>query len=141
MKATRKQLALIHIGKKRLGLDEETYRTVLRNVTSKRSAAQLTVDEAGRVIDHMVELGFRIEAKDDRRGRFRDLRGRPGMASDRELRLIEALWAEIARGDPKRTLRRFVWRMCRVSDVRFLTSQDAYVVIEAIKKMVERRTG
>jgi|Deesub1362B_J571_1020462.scaffolds.fasta_scaffold07241_3 phage gp16-like protein len=139
MKATRKQKAIIHMAKTRLGLDEDTYRAALRAVTGKDSAARLSVGEANRVIDHFVSRGFRIDSMDDRRQRFRDLADRPGMASPAQLRKIEAMWREIAWGDPSRSLRRFLFNGWRCSDLRFLTAEQAREVIEAIKKMVARR--
>jgi len=139
MKATRKQKAIIHIAKSRLGLDEETYRAVLRNVTGKGSAAKLSVYEANRLIDYFVRCGFRIDSRDDRRQRFRDLADRPGMASPAQLRKIEAMWREIAYCDPSRSLRRFLFNGWRCSDLRFLTAEQAREVIEAIKKMIQRR--
>ena len=51
-------LAAIHVGKKALGLDDETYRDLLERVTGKRSAGQL--DDSGRqaVLSEMRRLGF-----------------------------------------------------------------------------------
>lgn len=52
-------LAKIHIARKQLGLDEDTYRAVLWTVARVRSAKDL--DDAGRhaVLDHLRARGFK----------------------------------------------------------------------------------
>lgn len=54
----RATLAAIHVAKKQLGLDDETYRDLLQRVTGKRSAGELTEAEAGRVLEEMRGKGF-----------------------------------------------------------------------------------
>lgn len=59
----RAELAKIHVAKKQLGLDDETYRDMLWTVARVRSAADL--DEAGRrkVLEHLTARGFRTRRK------------------------------------------------------------------------------
>lgn len=56
-------LAKIHIARKQLGLDEETYRAMLWTLARVHSSADL--DDAGRkkVIEHMKSRGFNAHAK------------------------------------------------------------------------------
>jgi hypothetical protein len=59
MAAARRQwVALIHVAKKALGLDDDAYRAVLERVTKKTSAAQLDDGELRRVVDEFKRLGF-----------------------------------------------------------------------------------
>jgi phage gp16-like protein len=51
-------LAAIHMGKKALNLDEDTYRDMLENVTGKRSAKDMSMDELVKVIQHLDQHGF-----------------------------------------------------------------------------------
>ena len=51
-------LAAIHMGKKALNLDEDTYRDMLENVTGKRSAKDMDMDELVKVIQHLDQHGF-----------------------------------------------------------------------------------
>ena len=44
------RLAAIHLGKKELGLDDDTYRDMLEQVTGKRSAKGLNDDELVAVL-------------------------------------------------------------------------------------------
>lgn len=55
----RRELAAIHIAKKDLGMDDETYRDMLFAVARVRSAADL--DQGGRtaVIEHLRKSGFK----------------------------------------------------------------------------------
>jgi len=89
------------------------------------------------VIDHFVSRGFRLRPRSDRRERFRELAGRPGMASAEQLRMIEAIWEDL--GFRPSGLRRFVFRVAKVSDLRFLTSGDATAVIRALMAIKARR--
>jgi hypothetical protein len=158
MKATRGQLARIHIARKQLGLDEPTYRAALRESSGKASAGDMTYQEASLVIRHFEARGFQPQSAERRaqsgeaqsaerkaqsgKGlnamRYADLAGRPGMASPQELRKIEAMWADVAYGDPAATLRKFLMRTQRVTDLRFLTARAAWEVIEAIKAIGAR---
>ena len=58
-KASRNQrIAAIHMGKKQLGLDDDTYRDMLEQVTGKRSAKDITDDDLVKVIQYLDQLGF-----------------------------------------------------------------------------------
>lgn len=61
--ARRNDLAKIHVAKKQLGLDDETYRDMLWTLARVRSAADL--DDAGRkaVLEHLQARGFRPKRK------------------------------------------------------------------------------
>ena len=52
------RLATIHMGKKALNLDEDTYRDMLEQVTTKRSAKDMTMDDLLKVIQYLDQLGF-----------------------------------------------------------------------------------
>jgi|GEM_PF-6487317 len=51
---TNSQKALIHMAKAKLGMDEETYREMLRNVAGVRAARE---DRDGMGIDSLVRMG------------------------------------------------------------------------------------
>ncbi len=53
-------LAKIHIAKKELGLDDDTYRAMLFGLTGKRSAKDLTPAESVRVLKHMSASGAKV---------------------------------------------------------------------------------
>lgn len=55
----RNDLVKIHVAKKDRGLDDDEYRTLLRDVTGKDSAADLTWQERARVLDRFMDLGWK----------------------------------------------------------------------------------
>lgn len=58
MISRKNRLAAIHMGKKSLGLDDDTYRDMLEHVTGKRSAKDMSDDHLIHVLQHMETLGF-----------------------------------------------------------------------------------
>lgn len=72
------ELAKIHIAKKQLGLDDETYRNMLWTVARVKSSADL--DDAGRkqVLEHMKARGFKAPTKPDVTSIKRPLIGKIG---------------------------------------------------------------
>jgi len=62
-----KTLAAIHIAKKDLGLDDDTYRDVLHRVAKVRSAADLDDVGARRVMAEFNRLGFEGRSKKSHR--------------------------------------------------------------------------
>jgi phage gp16-like protein len=124
-------LARIHIGKKALGLDDETYRDVLERVTGQRSSAGLNDAKRQKVIDELVRLGWKNALK------------RRPQSKKRYVRKIFALWGALKRDGiwrDKRTqsLIKFVRDMTGVDDPEWLEYHQASKVIEALKKMQER---
>ena len=55
-------LAKIHIGKKQLGLDDDTYRAMLHSVAGVNSAAKLNTKQRGDVIAHLKQCGASFKA-------------------------------------------------------------------------------
>lgn len=82
-------LAKIHIARKDLGLDEETYRALLREVAGVDSAADLTPTGLARVLDHLRRLGWR--PKPARRAKRRP----HTLDRSAQLRKIEAQLSEL----------------------------------------------
>lgn len=60
--ATRSQLALIHIGKASLRLDDGDYRNLMESMFSVRSAKDLNGKQAGELIDWFQKQGFESSA-------------------------------------------------------------------------------
>lgn len=85
----RREIAMIKVGQKQLGLDDATYRDMLELVTGKRSAADL--DWAGRkkVLDHLKDKGFKSKS-------------RPAPA-DRKALLVSKIQAQLTSFNPQRS--------------------------------------
>ena len=57
------QTARIHIGKARLGMDDDTYRAFLQRLTGKSSSKAMTIGERARVLAEMTRLGAFRDAR------------------------------------------------------------------------------
>lgn len=137
MSRRKKELALIHIGKKELGWDDDTYRETLRAWTGKTSSGGMTQDERAAVIDGMKRLGFTPSGDDA---------PQPVTVEDddsNQVKKIKMLWRELHRhGAVKNpslpSLNAFVRRMTKNEHVRFCGSDEASDVIEALKGWLRR---
>lgn len=53
----------IHMGKRKLGMDNETYRQMLRGLTGLDSCSQMTAHELKTVLFHMRQAGFSAQPR------------------------------------------------------------------------------
>ena len=81
-------LAKIHIAKKQLGLDEETYRAMLLQHGGVNSAKDLTPLGAARVLQHLEKSGFKPKASPGKRPN--PAAGRAALVSKIEAQLTAA---------------------------------------------------
>ena len=72
------QTARIHIGKARLGMDDDTYRAFLQRLTGKSSSKDMSTGQRARVLMEMTRLGAFKDARQQRAclGKWYDLRKR-----------------------------------------------------------------
>lgn len=130
---TRQLISKIHVARKQLALDEDTYRDALEGQTGHRSSAQMSDKEIIKCLRHFESLGWQPKAKPKK---YDDQRGDAYSATPKQKRLIEALWHNIYRGnDETKHLRQFLWNHFKVSDLRFCDKDKAHQAIEALKKM------
>ncbi len=137
------QVKKIHALANRLGWDDAEYRRYLMEHSEGFSVSckDLSEAEADAIIRRIEQEAVAAGVWETRRSRSRyeDLAHRPGMASPKQLRMIEAIWAEKSWAhDPaarQAALRRFIFRIAHVQELRFLTSRGARAVIEAIRHM------
>jgi len=127
----KRELGHIHQGRAALQWSDDDYRFHLRNLTGKGSSAEL--DAAGRreVLDHMATLGYVPKA-----AKFQPF--------DQAAK-IKWLWKKIGehkglRDPSPAALLSFITRTTGsgYSDVKFVPTQDASKVIEALKAMLDR---
>lgn len=127
-------LAKVHIAKKELGLDEDTYRDALEAETGKRSAGKCSDAQLVAVLDRFKERGWKPKRR----------------AAEPHVRKIYALWTELretgAVTAPKP--HGFVKRMSKdamrpegVDRAEFLSPEQAEPIIEALKSWVRREGG
>ncbi|MCP4695301.1 MAG: regulatory protein GemA [Gammaproteobacteria bacterium] len=91
MMSKNSDLAIIHIAKKQLGMNDDDYRDLIRNIGKARSGSSKDLSDAGRarVLEHMKACGFKKKRKP-----------RPsGLASSAQVRMIHRLWHELGEAD------------------------------------------
>ena len=123
-----KLIGAIRAAAKRKGLDDDTRRDVIEQVTGKRSCADCDAGELGRVLD-MLNKGWR------------------GPAGHRaHLGKARALWwalywlgeVDCELGAVEKALDTFVQRQTGIATLAFLDHRKAPAVIEALKSWCER---
>lgn len=134
-----REIKLIHVARRELAMDEETYRAMLKLVAGVESAAKL--DDAGRkkVIDHMKSKGFKVKSKSAGKAA-------PGASvtePDPQYRKIQALWGDLARCGAVRVntegaIRIYIKRITGCDDYRFCNNKQVAVIIETLKKWRDR---
>lgn len=129
MTARNPRLAKVHIGRKELRMDDDTYRALLARVTGQASSGACTDRQLDAVLEEFKRLGWAPQQK-----------GRPPSGKP-HVRKIFALWKELRpylRNSGQEALRAFVERQTGVSDPEWLDGGQANIVIEALKAWLKR---
>ena len=128
----RRQLAAIHVAKKKLGLDDDTYRDALEQLTGLRSAKNMSVAQRRRVLDYFRKQGFKPKRK----------MAPVGPAAKPQEKMILGLWDELQRIGARRSDARLETFMARmgidVTHPRWPTPDQANKVIEGLKGWLAR---
>src|SRR3954451_22488760 len=78
-----REIRLIHVAKRELQLDDETYRAMLWSIARVKSSKDLDFTGRKKVLDHLKARGFKVRSKP---APSRQL------AQDAESKKIRALW-------------------------------------------------
>ena len=130
-------LAAIHVLASKCGLSDGDYRCLLRHLTGKESAKQLSEEERAKVREHLQLLANRMGV-----GRI-DQSARYKSAARPTERKIWALWNALGKAGKLRdsspqALQVWVSRQTGVSHLRFCSVALQHRLIEALKAWVER---
>jgi phage gp16-like protein len=128
-----KDLARIHIAVHELGLDDETYRDLLRSTTGKGSAGELDARERWRVLVALSKAG----AKSAARYPGRPAQQRPG--KEALLGKVEALLADAKR--PWAYAHAMARRMFKVDQVQWCDADQLHRLVAALEYDQRRREG
>ncbi|MDR0494148.1 MAG: regulatory protein GemA [Treponema sp.] len=125
----KKLIQLIHVGKSKMGMDEDMYRAFLTGVCGRDSAAKMTVRQLEQALKAMRNNGF-VQLLN----RVNPLE--KGRATLEQLEYIKGMWAVCARNKSEAALAAFVKRVGGVDALRFLNVELAQKVILALRDMM-----
>ena len=131
MSSRQNLMAKIHIGKKELGLDDETYRQGLQQITDKTSCREMNIAELLKVLQAMQAKGFKVRSK------FKEKRPTPRADKAPYLAKITALLCN--QGKPQKYADRIAKKAFGVDFVHWLEPWQLKKVIEMLA-VHERRT-
>jgi phage gp16-like protein len=129
-----RELAAIHVGKKKLALEDDEYRELLFQETGKRSARDLDFAGRQRVLDRFRALGFTPPVR------------RRNPSANKQHSKIRFLWRDLyraggIRNNSDKALDSYVKRMTGKDALRFIDDGEAWRVIEALKLWLARAEG
>lgn len=116
-----------------LGLNDEAYRDMLDDRYQVRSSKDLNPQQRFQLIKELREKVHGNVQK------FNDLGKRKFKASPKQLRAIEAMWAQVSRAetsaDRRKALNVFCKRLTGVEVITWISKDDAKILIKAIQAM------
>lgn len=136
-------LAKVHVAKRQLALDDDTYRDILERVTGRRSAKDATMNELVRVLGAFRKSGWSAEWLDGNSGNSATA-ARTRKSAKPHVRKIWAVWSAMCKAgyitaeDKRAALRAFVAKRTQVADPEWLTPEQAATVIESLKQWQKR---
>ncbi|GAB3452024.1 gp16 family protein [Insolitispirillum peregrinum] len=133
----RAMLAKVHIAKKALSLDEETYRAVISRMSKGKATSASTLSDTGLndLLQEFKRLGWQAQKAAPRTAAKDPLAGK-----------VRALWialaeAGVVRDRSEAALRGYVQRMTGTSDLRFCDAGQKGRLIESLKQWAARAGG
>jgi hypothetical protein len=132
---SKKQIALLHVAKRELQLDDESYRAILSRYGKVESAADLDFRGFNAVMRYLTACGFRSTWTKRTYGY------RPTMATPPQVDLIRSLWKKFTEAeDPNDVeLNKWLASFHSVGALRFVDNKKAAKVISALRAMVARK--
>lgn len=116
-----------------LGLNDEAYRDMLNDRYHVRSSKDLNPQQRFQLIKELREKVHSNVQK------FNELGKRKFKASPKQLRAIEAMWAQVSRAtnsaDRRKALNAFCKRLTGVEVITWICKDDAKILIKAIQAM------
>jgi phage gp16-like protein len=130
-------IKLIHVARRELRMDDDTYRLMLagmKGLDGATSTADLSVPNLVRVLEQLKQRGFTIRPKAAQQ--------RP-MAADGQSRKIRSMWLTLhglgaVRDPSEEALVKFVSNMTGIAALQWLNVAQASRVIENLKQWQQR---
>lgn len=131
---TRTQLIkIIHVAKRELCMDEDTYRQLLNTYAGIESTREMNLGQLNQILDAMKKIGFKVRAQKKEKL----------TATDDQSKKIRSLWLEMAdegfiRDCSERAINVYVHRITGISRLDWLNTRAASRVIETLKQWQAR---
>lgn len=130
-------IKLIHVARRELGIDDDTYRLMLAGMKvlgGATSTADLSVPNLMKVLEQLKLKGFKVRPNKDQKR---------SLADDEQSKKIRSLWLTlhdlgVVRDPSEAALAKFVQSMTRVSALQWLSTKQASRVIENLKQWLLR---
>lgn len=130
-------IKLIHVARRELRMDDETYRMMLagmKDIGGATSTADLSIPNLLKVLEQLKLRGFKVRSSKAQK--------RP-LADDIQSKKIRSLWLALhdqgaVRDPSEEALAKFVLNMTKVSALQWLTTAQASRVIENLKQWMGR---
>jgi len=146
----RAQLAKIHILKKQAGLNEDQYRLLLASFGAplrpdgEPTSSRFTDREANKFIhflqDYMKRNNLLNEPARSSKKKYDELSNRPGdFATPRQLRMIEAIWREVARDPSDDALETLIANKTGVPKLIWLKKEQVRKVLVILNTMKKKQ--
>ena len=137
-------LQKIHIARKQLAMSDDTYRSLLREISKDRtdSSGELTHVERAQLLKHMERCGFK--ARKPKQNRRAPAKPDLPIGDDRDqVKMIRGLWIELhefgaVRDASELAMCAYVKRVTRKDHPKFLDIDQASDIIEQLKKWRDR---
>lgn len=137
-------IRLIHVAKRDLSLDDDTYRSILQRFGGKNSSSDLTVSELGQVLEHLKCSGFKVRYR-GKPAKPKAVNARPSriLAQNAESRKILALWLFLhelgaVKNPSEEALAAYVKRIAGVDALQWINGEQAERLIETMKMWAMR---
>lgn len=141
-KITTGQIKKMHALKRALGWDDDLYHEILDDRYGVKSSTMLTSYQAYNFIKVFEQRAIELNVwTPGGAAKFLSLksRNRKGYATDKQARLVDALWCQVSRQDDEKSrdkaLRHFLKRLVGVDDIRFVERHNVEKIVKALEAM------
>ena len=136
-------IRLIHVAKRDLSMDDDTYRAILQRIGKKASSADLTIPELEKVLEHLKRSGFKVRSKSKSVPKPAQAKPSRPLAQDLESKKIRALWLFLhelgaVKNPSEEALAAYVKRIAGVDALQWISGEQAERLIETMKKWAMR---
>ncbi len=136
--------AQIHIARKDLGLDDDTYRALLTGATGKSSCADMDLQQLYKALARMKAAGWKPRSRQAQRRKVSPASRHKDYGKKTEADKIRALWISMHKAGyltdgSEQALGRWCHRMTGKYSPDWLNGYEAAKVIEALKQWQKRK--